>query len=293
MPSRRPASTLMKTMQGAMPEGSGERPEKYLAGLGLASRREIARWIEAGRLAANGRTLRGGQRIGARDRLTLDGRPLHLPRAPVERRVILYNKPVGEIVTRHDPEGRPSVFEGLPPLGGGRWVVVGRLDVTTTGLLLFTTAGALAARLMHPRHELQRTYLVRVHGEVPEDLSARLLRGVALEDGLARFDACDPLGHAGRTNRWYRVSLAEGRNREVRRMFESLGLQVSGLKRIGYGPVALPRDLVPGQWRELAEDGIAELEAAVRTGGEPNAEKRVERPHERTNHGQGRNDIKR
>jgi len=283
----------MKPAMNTMPEGDGERPEKYLAGLGLASRREIARWIEAGRLAANGHTLRGGQRIGTRDRLTLDGKPLRVPQAGVERRVILYHKPVGEIVTRHDPEGRPSVFEVLPAVSGGRWVVVGRLDVTTTGLLLFTTDGALAARLMHPRHEMTRTYLVRVHGEVPQDLIARMTRGIELEDGLACFDSCEPLGRAGRTNRWYRVSLAEGRNREVRRMFESLGLQVSGLKRIGYGPAVLPRELAPGQWRELDGEAIAELEDAVRTGSEPIAKKRVKHPHERTGNGQGRNNIKR
>ncbi len=276
-----------------MVESRGERPEKYLAGLGLASRREIARWIEAGRLAANGSILRGGQRIRARDRLTLDGKPLRVPRSAAERRVLLYHKPVGEIVTRHDPEGRHSVFGALPPVDGGRWVTVGRLDVTTTGLLLFTTDGALAARLMHPRHGVIRTYLVRVHGEVPFDLESRLTRGVRLEDGVARFDSCEPIGRPGHTNRWYRVSLAEGRNREVRRAFEGLGLQVSGLKRIGYGPVALPRNLAPGQWRELDGPEIEELEAAVATGSEPNAGKRVKPRHERTTHGQGRNNIKR
>lgn len=276
-----------------MAESGGERPEKYLAGLGLASRREIAGWIEAGRLAANGCVLRGGQRIGARDRLTLDGIPLHVPRSAAERRVLLYHKPVGEIVTRSDPEGRHSVFDDLPPVDGGRWVAVGRLDVTTTGLLLFTTDGALAARLMHPRHAVIRTYLVRIHGEAPPDLETRLKRGIPLEDGVARFDSCGPVGRPGRTNRWYKVSLAEGRNREVRRVFESLGLQVSGLKRIGYGPVALPRDLAPGQWRELEEPEIGELESTVGTGSEPNAKRGVQPRHERTTNGQGRNKIKR
>lgn len=283
----------MSTPMNTMSEENGKRPEKYLAGLGVASRREIARWIEAGRLAANGHTLRGGQRIGIRDRLTLDGKPLRVPQGDVVRRVIAYHKPVGEIVTRHDPEGRPSVFEVLPALSGGRWVVVGRLDVTTTGLLLFTTDGALAARLMHPRHEMVRTYLVRVHGEVPEDLITQLTRGIELEDGIARFDSCEPLGRAGLTNRWYQVSLGEGRNREVRRMFESLGLQVSGLKRIGYGPATLPRELKPGQWRELDSEAIAELEAAVYPGSEPIVNKRVRHLHERTTNGQGRNNIKR
>ncbi len=276
-----------------MPEQAGERPEKYLSGLGLASRREIARWVEAGRLAANGHTLRGGERIRPADRLTLDGRPLHLPRARAERRVILYNKPVGEIVSRSDPEGRPSVFDALPPLEGGRWVVVGRLDVTTSGLLLFTTDGRLAARLMHPRYEVSRTYMVRVHGEATPDMLAQLQAGIELEDGLARFDSCEPMGWAGSTNRWYRVSLREGRNREVRRMFESLGLQVSGLRRIGYGPLSLPRDLAPGRWSELDEAAIRALDEDTGARREPNAKKTVEQKHERSTANGQRKNLKR
>jgi 23S rRNA pseudouridine2605 synthase len=276
-----------------MPEQAGERPEKYLSGLGLASRREIARWIEAGRLAANGHVLRGGERIRPADRLTLDGRPLRTPRTGVERRVILYNKPVGEIVSRSDPEGRPSVFDALPPLEGGRWVVVGRLDVTTSGLLLFTTDGKLAARLMHPRYEVSRTYMVRVHGEATPEMLAQLQAGIELEDGLARFDSCEPMGWAGSTNRWYRVSLREGRNREVRRMFESLGLQVSGLRRIGYGSLDLPRSLAPGRWQELDEAAIRALDEDTGTRREPNAKKTVEYKHERSTANGQRKNIKR
>lgn len=276
-----------------MPEQAGERPEKYLSGLGLASRREIARWIEAGRLAANGHVLRGGERIRPADRLTLDGRPLRTPRTSVERRVILYNKPVGEIVSRSDPEGRPSVFAALPPLEGGRWVVVGRLDVTTSGLLLFTTDGKLAARLMHPRYEVSRTYMVRVHGEATPEMLAQLQAGIELEDGLARFDSCEPMGWAGSTNRWYRVSLREGRNREVRRMFESLGLQVSGLRRIGYGSLSLPRGLAPGRWQELDEADIRALDEDTGTRREPNAKKTVEQKHERSTANGQRKNIKR
>ncbi len=276
-----------------MPEQAGERPEKYLSGLGLASRREIARWIEAGRLAANGHVLRGGERIRPNDRLTLDGRLLRLPRTRVPRRVILYNKPVGEIVSRGDPEGRPSVFDALPPLDSGRWVVVGRLDVTTSGLLLFTTDGQLAARLMHPRYEVPRTYLVRVHGEASPEILRQLQDGIELEDGMARFDSCEPMGWAGSTNRWYRVSLCEGRNREVRRMFESQGLQVSGLRRIGYGPLGLPRDLPPGRWRELDERTILELDEISRTRGEPNAENAVKLKHERSTTDGQRKNLKR
>lgn len=276
----------------ATPEPGAERPEKLLSALGVASRREVARWIEAGRLAANGELLRGGQRVSLADHLTLDGRPLELPTAQAARRVIIYNKPVGEIVSRHDPEGRPCVFDSLPALRSGRWVVVGRLDVTTSGLLLFTTDGRLAARLMHPRYEVRRTYMVRVHGEPPPDLSERLLRGIQLGDGPARFESCEPMGWAGHANRWFRVSLREGRNREVRRMFESLGLQVSGLRRIGYGPVTLPRELPPGQWREL---GVAEREAldtAVKIRSEPNAKKPVKKNHERIGNGK-RKDFER
>ncbi len=276
-----------------MPEQAGERPEKYLSGLGLASRREIARWIEGGRLAANGHVLRGGERIRSTDRLTLDGHPLRVPRAQVERRVILYNKPVGEIVSRSDPEGRPSVFEALPRLDGGRWVVVGRLDVTTSGLLLFTTDGRLAARLMHPRYEVPRTYMVRVHGELSPEMLRQLLAGIQLEDGVASFDSCEPMGWAGSTNRWYRVSLREGRNREVRRMFESQGLQVSGLRRIGYGPLSLPRDLKPGRWRELDDQALRLLDEASGIRREPNAKNTVKSKHERSTTNDQRKNLKR
>lgn len=242
---------------------AGERPERLLGRLGVASRREVARWLDAGRLASNGHILRGGERIRPCDRLTLDGRPLALPEERAERRVLLYHKPVGEIVTRHDPEGRPTVFETLPKLAGGRWVVVGRLDVNTAGLLLFSSDGELAARLMHPRFGLERRYLVRVHGSPSNEELRRLIRGVALDDGPARLTSCEPFGRAEGSNRWYRVSLAEGRNREVRRLFEAIGFEVSRLKRIGFGPLTLPRGLRSGAWQELGADEIRALDAAV------------------------------
>lgn len=276
-----------------MSEHTGERPEKYLSALGLASRREIARWIEAGRLAANGHVLRGGERIRPDNQLTLDGNRLCIPQASVARRVILYNKPVGEIVSRSDPQGRPSVFAALPAPETGRWVVVGRLDVTTSGLLLFTTDGSLAARLMHPRYEVKRTYMVRVHGEATPEILELLQAGVELEDGLASFDSCEPMGWAGSANRWYKVSLREGRNREVRRMFESLGLQVSGLKRIGYGSLSLPRGLAPGQWLELGEAAIRQLDQSTARNSEPNRKKAVENKHERSTANGKRKNIKR
>jgi len=165
--------------------------------------------------------------------------------------VLLYHKPVGELVTRSDPQGRPTVFSRLPP---GRWVAVGRLDLNSSGLLLFTDDGALANRLMHPRYEVEREYLARVQG--PVDIE-KLRRGVDLEDGPAAFERIEPLKGEG-TNRWYRVALKEGRNREVRRMFEAVGGRVSRLRRVRYGPVELPANLAPGQWRELGNPVIVQ-----------------------------------
>lgn len=194
-----------------------------------------------------------GERASATQAIAVDGRPVKLA-ARSSVRVLLYHKPVGELVTRSDPEGRPTVFSRLPP---GRWVAVGRLDINTSGLLLLTDSGELANRLMHPRYEVEREYLARVQGE--PDLE-RLRRGVPLEDGLAAFEAIE--ASAGRkegTNRWYRVRLREGRNREVRRLFEAVGTRVSRLVRVRYGPVGLPRDLSPGRWRELEPETTARL----------------------------------
>ncbi|MGH8272376.1 MAG: pseudouridine synthase, partial [Gammaproteobacteria bacterium] len=244
-------------------DAAGERPERLLGRLGVASRREVARWLEAGRLASDGHVLKGGERVRPGAKLTLDGRPLAVPEERAARRVLLYNKPEGEIVTRHDPEGRPTVFETLPKLAGGRWVVVGRLDVNTAGLLLFSSDGTLAARLMHPRYEIERCYLVRVHGSPSEEELRRLIRGIPLEDGLARLTACIPFGRPEGSNCWFRVGLTEGRNREVRRLFEAIGFEVSRLKRIAFGPLALPRGLRRGAWQELGAGEIAALDAAV------------------------------
>jgi 23S rRNA pseudouridine2605 synthase len=192
-------------------------------------------------------------RATAADRILLDGKPVRLATAQ-PMRVLLYHKPVGELVTREDPQGRPTVFSRLPP---GRWVAVGRLDLNSSGLLLFTDSGELANRLMHPRYEVEREYLARVQGAV--DLE-RLRRGVDLEDGPAAFDRVDPVDRdGGGANRWYRVSLKEGRNREVRRLFAAVGARVGRLRRVRYGPIELPRDLEPGEWRELAPQKVAEL----------------------------------
>jgi 23S rRNA pseudouridine2605 synthase len=187
-----------------------------------------------------------GDRGSIADAIALDGKTLKLSKASTPR-VLLYHKPVGELVTRSDPEGRPTVFSRLPP---GRWVAVGRLDINSSGLLLFTDSGELANRLMHPRYEIEREYSVRVHGN--PDLE-KLRRGVVLEDGNAAFDTVEPLpGKPVKgTNRFYRVVLREGRKREVRRLFEAVGARVSRLQRVRYGPIELPPDLPPGRWREI------------------------------------------
>ena len=203
-------------------------------------------------MSVNGQPAVLGTRAGPSDQILIDGRPVPRAAAPAAARVLLYHKPVGELVTRDDPQGRPTVFPRLPP---GRWVAVGRLDINSAGLLLFTDSGELAHRLMHPRYEVEREYLARVQGEV--DLE-KLRKGVPLEDGPAAFDRIEPTDpRAGAAaNRWYRVSLKEGRNREVRRLFAAVGARVSRLLRVRYGAVELPRELGPGEWRELTPDEV-------------------------------------
>lgn len=229
-----------------------ERIQKLLAAAGLGSRRGIEEWLAAGRVKVNGQVAKLGDKASATDNFELDGRPLRLSVAPVVQSgapaVLLYHKPVGEVTTRSDPQGRPTVFDRLPPPPSGRWVVVGRLDVNTSGLLLFTNDGALAHHLMHPSSEVERRYLVRVRGTPGPDLSSRLQRGLQLEDGLARFDRVEPAGRS-EGHAWYQVTLREGRNREVRRLFEAAGHEVSRLKRLSYGEWTLPEDLPPGQSR--------------------------------------------
>lgn len=235
---------------------ASEKLQKALARAGVASRRTIEEWIEAGRIEVNGKPAHIGQRVGPRDRVRVDGRPVPLRHPDDDLRLLLYHKPAGEIVTANDPQGRPTVFEGLPRVKGARWVAIGRLDFNTSGLLLFTTSGALAERLMHPRYEIEREYAVRILGRLGEEQEARLQQGVVLEDGPARFEALVDAGGEG-ANHWYHVTLREGRNREVRRMFESVGVQVSRLIRVRFGPFRLPPDLRRGQWRELDATQIA------------------------------------
>ncbi len=236
------------------PELQGERLQKLLANAGMGSRRQIEGWIREGRVQVNGVTARLGDRAGLKDQITVDGRPVSGKKlAANERHVILYNKPEGEVVTRNDPEGRKTVFERLPKLPQGRWIAVGRLDVNSAGLLLFTNDGELANRLMHPRQLIEREYAVRVHGRVTEDMLKQLVNGVTLEDGPARFEEVVYSGGEG-SNQWYHVVLMEGRKREVRRMWEAVGAVVNRLKRVRYGPVILDSRVKSGMWRELEKE---------------------------------------
>lgn len=241
-----------------------ERLQKLLAAAGYGSRRQVEAWIDAGRLKVNGAVAKLGDRAAPGDLIELDGTALALKAAGGRPRVLLYHKPDGEMVTRSDPEGRPTVFQRLPAIPGGKWVAVGRLDINTAGLLLLTDSGDLANRLMHPRYEVEREYAVRVLGALRPEERAQLLAGVPLADGMARFDSLEPSGAAEGANRWYRVVLREGRNREVRRLFEALGRKVSRLLRVRYGPVELPRELRPGNWIELDGKSVAEIVKTVK-----------------------------
>ncbi len=230
--------------------------QKALADAGHGARREIEEWIAAGRITVNGETAHVGQRVAPGDKVRVNGRLVQMKTGDTRLpRLLLYHKPEGEIVSREDPQGRPSVFEKLPRINNGRWIAVGRLDFNSCGLMLFTSSGELANRLMHPRYELEREYAVRVLGEPAAEALDQLKAGVQLEDGLARFNSFQEAGGEG-ANRWFNVTLAEGRNREVRRMFEAVGLTVSRLMRIRYGPVRLPPNLRRGCCREFGADEV-------------------------------------
>src|SRR5689334_8770619 len=247
-----------------LPAFMSERLQKLLAGAGHGSRRGIEEWIRDGRITINGRVAALGDRAGTSDQICLDGRRLDLGGAE-STEVLLYHKPVGEVTTRSDPEGRPTVFDHLPSPKSGRWIVVGRLDVNTSGLLLFTNDGELAHRLMHPSSEVEREYRVRLRGTPPPEVLDRLRRGVALEDGPANFDRISVESTEG-SHSWFRVELHEGRNREVRRLFEHQGFEVSRLNRIRYGTVELPRDLRGSGYQSLDAAAITALRQLVGIG---------------------------
>ena len=250
-----PSKTAAKTdSPESVVEDKGQKLQKVLANLGLGSRRKMERWIEEGRVSVDGSVATLGDRIRSGQSLRLDGKPLEVE-AAAQVRVLLYHKPVREVCSRDDPEGRKTVFERLPKLKSGRWISVGRLDFNTSGVLLFTTDGALANALMHPSNAIEREYLVRVMGRVDEPMLERLKDGVELDDGPARFSDIQEGGGDG-INRFFYVVLMEGRNREVRRLWESQGTTVSRLKRVRFGEVFLPSKLKKGQWLELPQRDV-------------------------------------
>jgi 23S rRNA pseudouridine2605 synthase len=218
--------------------------------------------IAAGRVSVNGARASLGQRVRPQDRVLIDGHAMRLRGEEKAPRMLIYHKPAGELVTMSDPKGRPTVFRNLPQLRNGHWIAVGRLDFNTGGLLLFTDSGELADKLMHPSSEIEREYAVRVRGELSREQIGRLIHGIVLEDGPAKFDRISSGGGEG-SNRWYQVVLREGRNREVRRMFEALGVTVSRLMRVRFGPFMLPSYLKRGQWRSLDPKEVGALIAAL------------------------------
>lgn len=236
-----------------------EKIQKVLAAAGLASRREIERWITDGRIVVNGQLAKLGDRITGEEKILVDKREVKLIRSQSKKcRVLLYHKPEGEICSRSDPEKRPTIFDRLPLLRNGRWIAVGRLDFNTSGLLLLTNDGELANKLMHPSTQLEREYAVRVHGQVSPDMLQQLKKGIMLEDGMARFESISDGGGEG-SNHWYHVIVRQGRNRVVRRLWEALDIRVSRLIRVRFGTMVLPRHLRRGRWEELDLTAIQEL----------------------------------
>ncbi len=241
---------------------SSERLQKILSQAGLGSRREMERWIESGWVQVNGKPVKLGDSAGPNDKITIKGKLIPNPlKVKKNIRILMYHKPVGEISSRHDPKFDKTVFDNLPTLRQGRWIQVGRLDLNTSGLLIFTNNGELANQLMHPKYGLEREYAVRVHGQVSPEVLANLEKGVLLEDGMAQFASIQFRGGEG-TNTWYHVTLHEGKNREVRRLWESQGIQVSRLIRIRYGSLAMPKFLSRGQYYELSREEVDNFLAA-------------------------------
>ncbi len=273
----RPEVALSKRVLA--PQAETPKLHKVLAQAGMGSRLEMEQLIMEGRISVNNEPAHIGQRIQFGDQIKVNGKPIRFRIAPPPARVIAYHKPVGEVVTNDDPQNRPTVFRKLPKLFQGKWQSVGRLDLNTEGLLLFTSSGELANKLMHPRFGLEREYAVRVLGAISKEERQRLLDGVKLDDGLAQFGSIEDGGGEG-SNCWYRVTISEGRNREVRRMFEAVGHAVSRLIRIRYGAMLLPRGLKRGAWMELDDGDIRSLVNAA--GSEV-----AERPERREGAGEG------
>lgn len=238
-----------------------EKLQKVLAQAGLGSRREMERWIQAGRVQVNDQPAQLGDRVDNQAHITVDGKLIQSatkPKISAAPALLMYHKPIGELCTRHDPEGRPTVFDHLPPPSSGRWIMVGRLDYNTSGLLLFTNDGELANQLMHPSHHQKRVYAVRVYGVVKDATLKRLQQGVELEDGWAHFDSLESMGGEGR-NHWYKVSVSMGKNRIVRRLWESQDVKVNRLMRLEFGPLSLPRNLQAGQYVLLPATTVKQL----------------------------------
>ncbi|MFT4655758.1 MAG: 23S rRNA pseudouridine2605 synthase [Kangiellaceae bacterium] len=243
---------------------ASEKLQKVLANNGLGSRREMERWIQEGRISINGTQATLGDRVQVSAQIRVDGHLITRSKEKSPCRVLMYNKPEGELCARVDPEGRPTVFERLPKLIGERWITVGRLDINTSGLLLFTNDGELANRLMHPSHEVEREYAVRIFGEVTPKMLRILSQGVELEDGMAKFNHIHVRpGDPGSHNHWFNVTLSEGRNREVRRLWESQGVQVSRLIRVRYGNLDLLKRLPQAAWVELDIQNVNALRKMV------------------------------
>ena len=232
------------------PQKTAERLQKLMAAAGLGSRRALEKQITDGKVEVNGQTATLGLSVTQGDNIGYEGKTWRVDSKPVQHRTLVYNKPEGEVTTRSDPQGRKTVFDRLPRVRDGRWVAIGRLDINTTGLLLLTTDGELANAMMHPSSSVDREYACRIRGEASEETLNKLKEGVELDDGPASFSDIQPAGGTGE-NHWYHVTIMEGRNREVRRLWESQGLMVSRLKRVRYGAAFLPKRLRVGQWSEI------------------------------------------
>ena len=242
----------------AAAQGNSQKLQKVLAQAGLGSRRAMELWIDAGRVAVNGKVATIGARVTSVDRIQVDGRDIRIESTAQPARVLLYHKPEGEIVTRDDPQGRETVFTKLPRLRGARWLSIGRLDVSTSGLLIFTTSGELANSMMHPRFSVEREYAARIFGTLSAEQATQLRAGVLLPDGEAHVESLEDEGGEG-ANHWYRIVVSEGRNRLVRRLFEAVGFTVSRLMRVRFGVIQLPSRLKRGQFSELEADAVRRL----------------------------------